>query len=496
MNSKLHALVAGPVAAALVYFILPDTYIGIDGVETPFQASSKAVIAALVWMAIWWFLEAVHVAITGLLPLVLFPLFAIIDVRTTAAAYGSHIIFLLLGGFIIGLSMQRWGLDRRVALLILSLMGDKPGRLVFGFMLICAVLSAFISNTATTAMMLPIAVNVVALLEQQHREGVDARPFAVCTMLGIAYAASLGGIMTLIGTAPNAFASSFIQDTFGDARAVGFADWLFIALPITLVMVPLTWLVLTRVVFRLPTEPIAKSREILKQQLHALPPIERGGWITLAVFALVVVLWMTRPLLQGIEITLASGPVKPLAGLSDAGIAMLAAMLLFTLPAGGRRFTMDWDTAKRLPWEIVLLFGGGIALARAIKANGVDAIIGAQAAVLGNLPEFVIILAIAGLVVFLTEFTSNTATTTALVPIFAALAAALGLDPIPVTLATAMAASCAFMMPVATPPNAIVFGSGYVRMHEMIRAGFVLNLLVIPVVAVVAWYWARVVLAP
>ena len=277
---------------------------------------------------------------------------------------------------------------------------------------------------------------------------------------------------------------------------VCFADWLFIALPITLVMVPLTWLVLTRVVFRLPTEPIAKSREILKQQLHALPPIERGGWITLAVFALVVVLWMTRPLLQGIEITLASGPVKPLAGLSDAGIAMLAAMLLFTLPAGGRRFTMDWDTAKRLPWEIVLLFGGGIALARAIKANGVDAIIGAQAAVLGNLPEFVIILAIAGLVVFLTEFTSNTATTTALVPIFAALAAALGLDPIPVTLATAMAASCAFMMPVATPPNAIVFGSGYVRMHEMIRAGFVLNLLVIPVVAVVAWYWARMVLAP
>jgi len=281
LNSKLYALVAGPVAAALVYSILPDTYIGIDGVEAPFRASSKAVVAALVWMAIWWFLEAVHVAITGLLPLVLFPLFDIIDVRTTAAAYGSHIIFLLLGGFIIGLSMQRWGLDRRVALLILSLMGDKPGRLVFGFMLICSVLSAFISNTATTAMMLPIAANVVALLEQQHREGVDARPFAVCTMLGIAYAASLGGITTLIGTAPNAFASSFIQDTFGDARAIGFADWLFIALPVTLAMVPLTWLVLTRVVFRLPTEPIAKSREILKQQLHALPPIERGGWVRL-----------------------------------------------------------------------------------------------------------------------------------------------------------------------------------------------------------------------
>ena len=485
MNGKLAALLAGPIAAALLYWWLPDAYTNIDGTEQALSSPSKAVIAVLLWMAIWWFLEAVHVAVTGLLPLVLFPLFSILDIQATANAYASHVIFLLIGGFIIGLSMQRWSLDQRVALMILTRVGDKPGRLVLGFMLISAALSAFISNTATTAMMLPIAINVVALLEQE--QGTDTHRFALCVMLGIAYAASLGGITTIIGTAPNAFAANFLQDTLG--KKVGFADWVFIALPVTAVMLPLTWLLLTRVIYRLPKTPIARSRAMLERELRALSPIETGGWITLFVFALTVVLWMTRPLLQGLEITLTSGPVKPFAGLSDAGIAMLAAVLLFVLPAGKGKLTMDWDTAKRLPWEIVLLFGGGVALAHAIKANGVDAIFGAQAAMLTNLPDFVIIAAIVSLVVFLTEFTSNTATTAALVPIFAALAAALGLDPVSITLATAIAASCAFMMPVATPPNAIVFGSGYIRIPEMIKAGFTLNLAVIPIIALIIYFW-------
>ena len=487
MNVKRAALIAGPIVALLVYWWLPDAYIDVEGARRDFAPHSKAVIAILAWMAIWWFLEAVHVAVTGLLPLVLFPLFSILEIHATAAAYASNVIFLLLGGFIIGLSMQRWGLDKRVALMILARVGDRPGRLVLGFMLISGVLSAFISNTATTAMMLPIAVNVVALLEQQHGEGADTHKFALCVMLGIAYAASLGGITTIIGTAPNAFAAAYLEDALG--REIGFADWSFVALPVTAAMLPLTWLLLTRVIYRLPTTPIARSREMLEQELRALPPVARGGWITLFVFALTVLLCMTRPLLQDLEITRAAGVIKPLAGLSDAGIAMLAAVLLFVLPAGGRRFTMDWDTAKRLPWEIVLLFGGGVALARAIKANGVDAIFGAQAAVLAGLPEFVIVAAVVALVVFLTEFTSNTATTTALVPIFAALAAALGMDPVTVVLATAMAASCAFMMPVATPPNAIVFGSGYVRIHEMIKAGVFLNLVVIPIIALIVYFW-------
>ncbi len=487
MNVKLTALVAGPLAAAFAYWWLPDAYTDVEGVRRAFSSQSKAVIAVLLWMAIWWFLEAVHVAATGLLPLVLFPLFSILEMQPTANAYASSVIFLLLGGFIIGLSMQRWGLDKRVALMILARVGDRPGRLVLGFMLISGVLSAFISNTATTAMLLPIAINVVALLDHEHEEGADTRKFALCVMLGVAYAASLGGITTIIGTAPNAFASAFLDDTLG--RAIGFADWSFIALPVTVVMLPLTWLLLTRVIYRLPATPIARSREMLEQELRELPRIERGGWITLSVFALTVVLWMTRPLLQDLEITLASGAVRPLAGLSDAGIAMLAAVLLFVLPAGRRRMTMDWETARRLPWEIVLLFGGGVALARGIKASGVDSILGAQASALAGLPEFVIIASVVALVVFLTEFTSNTATTTALVPIFAALAAALGLDPVPVTLATAMAASCAFMMPVATPPNAIVFGSGYIRIHEMIRAGFALNLVVIPIIALIVYFW-------
>ena len=487
MHGKIAALIAGPLAAAFVYWVLPDTYADIEDVTQVFSQQSKAVIAILAWMAIWWFLEAVHVAVTGLLPLVLFPLLSVLEMQPTANAYASNVIFLLLGGFIIGLSMQRWGLDKRVALMILARVGDHPARLVLGFMLISGVLSAFISNTATTAMMLPIAVNVVALLEQQCEQGADTRRFALCVMLGIAYAASLGGITTIIGTAPNAFAAAYLEDTLG--YVIGFADWVFIALPVTAVMLPLTWLLLTRVIYRLPATPIARSREMLERELRALPPVARGGWITLFVFVLTVLLWMTRPLLQGLEITLAAGAVKPLAGLSDAGIAMLAAVLLFVLPAGGRRFTMDWDTAKRLPWEIVLLFGGGVALARAIKANGVDAIFGAQAAVLAGLPEFVIIVALVALIVFLTEFTSNTATTTALVPLFAALAAALGMDPVMVTLATAVAASCAFMMPVATPPNAIVFGSGYVRIHEMIKAGFALNLVVIPIIALITYFW-------
>lgn len=474
---KWIGLLAGPALAALAYLLLPETYADTHGELLTFSHAGRMTAALGVWMATWWMTEAMPVSVTALLPLVVLPISGAQSVRDAAAPYAHELIFLFMGGFILALSMQRWNLHKRFAFSVLRKVGSEPHRLVGGFMLITAALSMWVSNTATTIMMLPIALSVITVL---HGRGDDREPrssmsdrarhnFALCLLLGIAYAASIGGIGTLIGTPPNLFLASYVKSNLG--TEISFARWMGVGLPLVAVFLPLTWLLLTRLVF-----PIGRSGESsarVDEICEDLGEMSRGERITLAVFAAAALLWVTRPVLNGLEV----GGRTPLSGLSDPAIAMAGALALFVIPVdvGKREFVMDWKTATKLPWGLLLLFGGGLSLAASVKATGVGEFIANQVASLAGLPSVIVVLLVVTLLIFLTELTSNTATTATLVPILAALAPGMGLHPFLLIVPAAIAASCAFMLPVATPPNAIVFGSGYVTVPEMSRAGIWLN---------------------
>ena len=500
-------LVGGPLVALLVFLSLPTEYRDPNEALVPFSTAGRATLAIMAWMALWWLTEAIDVAATALLPVALFPLLGIADIKTATAAYASDLIFLFLGSFILALAMQRWGLDRRIALLTLRLTGTRPVNMVAGFMLATAVLSAFVSNTATTAMMLPIALSVVDLVLRQTSgqplaatgplPEVAGRNFALCLMLGIAYAASIGGIATLIGTPPNLFLAGFIKDSIAAPyrQEISFVSWLAVGAPLAVTFLPLTWLLLTRVLYPIKLKHLSGGHSLVQDQYRQLGPPNRGERIVLAVFLLTAASWITRPVLNRFELAFGATPIAPLSGLSDAGIAILAALLLFVIPVSiaRREFVMDWATALKLPWGILILFGGGLSLAAAVKANGVAEFFAAQAGLFGHWPPFALVLVVVAAVIFLTELTSNTATTATLVPILAALAPGLGLHPYQLIIPATVAASCAFMMPVATPPNAIVFGSGHVTIPQMCRAGLWLNLIGIVLIStllqaiVLAW---------
>jgi len=483
----------GPLCAGLAYALLPDSYPSSSGEPLPFTSAGRATAAVTVWMALWWLSEAIPVYATALLPLVLLPLLGATPMRAAAAPYAHELIFLFMGGFLIALAMERWGLHRRVALATLRLVGDGASNVVGGFMLVTALLSMWVSNTATAIMLLPVATSVIALVAGQHGAASPeaaladhdspVRPFALCLLLGIAYGASIGGMGTPIGTPPNVLLLSYVKTELG--REVSFVRWMSVALPLVAVFLPLAWLLLTRVLYPIRLPRIEGGRRLVSEALAELGPMARGERVVLAVFLLAATLWITRPLLTGLEL----GGFVPLAGLTDAGVAMLAAMLLFVTPVerAPRRFALDWDTAIRLPWGILVLFGGGLSLAAAIRANGVGELLASQVVGLAGTPSLLIVLAVVTLIVFLTELTSNTATTATLVPVLAALAPGLGLDPMLLIVPAALGASCAFMLPVATPPNAIVFGSGLVRIPEMSRAGFWLNWVGIVLITILAY---------
>jgi sodium-dependent dicarboxylate transporter 2/3/5 len=474
------ALVAGPAAGGLTFVLLSTAELGPVG-----QASA----ALAVWMAIWWLSEAIPIAATALLPVAVLPL-AGRGVAEAASPYAHRFIFLFFGGFVVALSMERWGLHRRIALGTLQLVGTRPRRIVGGFMGITALLSMWISNTATAVMMLPIARSVVDLAVERAATESGHDPshghhFSLCLLLGVAYGASIGGVGTIVGTPPNLFVVSYIRESLG--HEVSFVRWLGVGLPVVIVMLPLTWWMLTRWIYPVGGRELAGGRQLLREQLVELGAMTRGEVVTLVVFSLMALGWMTRPLLTD----LAVGGVRPLAGLGDTSIALLAALALFVIPAGKGEPTMNWETARRIPWGILLLFGGGLSLAAGLDDTGVTELVGQSVQALEGVPDWLMLLAVAALVVFLTEITSNTATTTALVPILAGVAAGVGMDPLSLVVPAALAASCAFMMPVATPPNAVVFGSGRVTIPEMARAGVRLNLLSIALVAVIGHLIAR-----
>jgi sodium-dependent dicarboxylate transporter 2/3/5 len=486
-------LLAAPALAALTYTLLPDAYHDGQGQAVPFTQAGRATAAIGVWMAVWWMTEAIPVYATALLPLAVLPAAGAMSIKAAAAPYGHELIFLFMGGFIIALSMQRWGLHQRFAFFALRLVGSQPHRMVGGFMVISAGLSMWVSNTATTIMLLPVALSVIDLVTRQSggREptgpsgpsGSDGRNFALCLMLGIAYAASIGGIGTLIGTPPNLFLASYIESQLG--LEISFVRWMVIGMPLVVVFLPLAWLMLTRVLYPIRISSTEGGAEFGREAYAKLGPMKRGERVTLCIFALTAMLWIFRPILTGLEI----GGARPLAGLTDPGIAILAALALFVIPLDPRRrvFVMDWETAVKLPWGLLILFGGGLSLAAAIKANGVGELLGNQVGALAGLPPVLLVLGVIALVIFLTELTSNTATTATLVPLLASLAPGLGLHAFALIVPAAIAASCAFMLPVATPPNAVVFGSGQVTIPQMTRAGLWLNLIGIALITALTY---------
>jgi len=405
---------------------------------------------------------------------VLVPALEVFSIDEAAAPYANPLVFLFMGGFMLALAMQRWNLHRRVALRIVSAMGTRPTRLVGGFMLATAFLSMWMSNTATAVMMLPIGISVLGLADGAR--GMNARAkahFASAMVLGIAYAASIGGLGTLIGTPPNALLAAYMRSSHG--MEITFAQWMMVGVPLVLILLPLTWLMLTRVIYRLPGEDIPGGAGWLHEARVRLGPISRPEGTVALVFGMAGVLWIAGPFL-------APGLTKGI--FSDAGIAMSAALLLFLVPTGKveQRFVLDWETAGKLPWGVLLLFGGGLSLADALTKTGVAKWMGSHMQTLGMLPFPVIVLIVACVVVALSEVASNTATAAAFLPVAAVLAEALGKAPISLTLPVALAASAGFMLPVATPPNTLAYATGYVTVAEMIRAGALLDAICIVVI--------------
>lgn len=478
-------LVAGPLLALLLYLALPHEYRGASGDTATFTPGGRATLAMMAWMATWWMTEAVDIEVTALLPIALFPLLGIMPLGKTTAIYGSDVIYLFFGGFVLALAIARWGLDRRIAFLTLSLVGTRPKAIVAGTMGATAFISMWVSNTATAAMMIPIVLSVVDVaLRSRTGKGLaehggipasdrDVRNFALSALLGVAYAASIGGLGTIIGSPPNGILVRYIEQNTG--IAVGFVDWMLLGVPAMLAFLPLAWFLNSFVMFPSKMAEIEGGREYVRGERAKLGRMCTGEKATLAVFAATVLLWMTAPLLKKVQID----GVAPLAGLSDAGIAVAAAIALFLIPvkgdARGSR-VMDWDAAVKLPWCVLVLFGGGLALATATEVNGVPSYIGSLAAGFAGWPVWAVLLAIIAIMVFMSELTSNTAQVATMLPILAALAPVLGVPLGMLLVPATIAASCAFMMPVGTPPNAIVFGTGLVKMPQMMKAGLWLNL--------------------
>ena len=485
--------------ALLVYWLLPDQYIASNGDQTVLTNAAKACLALLVWMAIWWLTEATHITVTALLPIALFPLFGIANIKDATAPYASHIIYLFLGGFIIATAIQRWNLDRRIALVILRSIGSTPSRIVGGFMLATAFLSAFISNTATTAMMLPIGLSVIVLLaaNQSKNENTNNYAFATCIMLGIAYAANIGGIATIIGTAPNLFVVSFIKDAIAAPyqKDISFLEWSKIGVPVVCILLPVCWWILTKLIYKVDSVKVNHSIAFLKSESQALGKMSYEEKAVSSVFLFTIILWLSRSFLQSLEINIQDDVYKPLAGLTDSSIAIFSAILLFIIPVGkfkqdhSNRFILQWENLRDLPWDILVLLGGGLSLAAAVQANGVTEFIGAQSMVLSSMPPFLILLIVISSVVFLTELTSNTATTATLVPVLAAVAPIFNIHPYLLIIPASIAASCAFMLPIATPPNAIVFGSGHITMQQMRKSGFWLNLVCLTILTLLVYFF-------
>ncbi|MEE9553820.1 MAG: SLC13 family permease [candidate division Zixibacteria bacterium] len=480
-RGKLIGLILGIALFLIFVFDIP-------GFGMSKEASATAGVVLL--MACFWVSLCLPIPVTSLLPIVLFPVLGIASSGATVKYYANNNIYLFMGGFIIALAIEKWGLHRRIALIIAAFLGTSPAKMVLGFMCGTAFMSMWISNTATTMMMLPIGLAIIS--ETERLSGSQGK-FAVALMLGIAYGASIGGIATPIGTPPNIEFLGQYERGFPDAPRIGFFDWIKVFLPLTLILLPLAWFILIKLTST-GSDESKVARDVVNDELRKLGPMDSTEKKILVVFALTALLWIFRvDIITGIFTIPGWSRILPESKyVHDATVAIFMAVILFIIPAGKkhpRQFLMDWATARKLPWGILLLFGGGFAIAGGFTLSGLDKQIGMALKPYLVFHPLIIVFIVCLLLTFLTELTSNTATTAALLPIMKGTALALGLNPLLLMIPATISASMAFMLPVATPPNAIIFSSGRVKMSEMVRVGLILNLVIAMIVACITYYF-------
>jgi sodium-dependent dicarboxylate transporter 2/3/5 len=431
------------------------------------------------WMAIWWVFEVVPIAVTALLPIILFPLFGVLKLSETTSQYGHKFVFLYLGGFILAVAIERWNLHKRIALYIIKAIGSKASYLILGFMLATAFLSMWISNTATTVMMLPIAIAITNQINDQNtKEGISTSYFSKALMLSIAYSASIGGIATLIGTPPNLVLAGVLENLYN--IKIGFFEWMMFALPISIILLIICWKYLTTFAFKLKNIKFSDSKGQINEMIAKLGKLSYEEKMVGMVFLLAAMGWIFRGLLE-----------KVIIGLDDTIIAIIAALLLFLIPSKNRKGKklLTWDEAVKIPWGIIILFGGGMALAKAFTDTGLANWIASQITVFEGVAVILFVLIVTAMVNFLTEVTSNLATTAMLLPILSPVALSFDMHPFLIMIAVTLSASCAFMLPVATPPNAIVFGSGYLKVSDMVKKGFLMNIISIIFITLAVYYF-------
>ncbi|AKK04492.1 anion transporter [Corynebacterium mustelae] len=488
---QIAGLIIGLGLALVIYLVFPAGAVDVVAKADPeldvTYEALRITAAVAVLMGVWWMTEAIPLAATALVPLIAFPLSQVISFKDIAAPYASPTIFLFMGGFILALGMQRWNLHRRLALNVVLLVGTKPKQLVAGFMIATGFLSMWVSNTATAVVMLPIGVSVLQLTAETVGGMRNQKRFATGLMLAIAYAASIGSLGTIIGTPPNTMLVAYMAESH-DIH-IGFAQWMIVGVPLAVLYMAIAWFALVTI-FKPEISSIPGGRELIRAELQKMGKMGIGETLTAIIFAGAALAWVFVPLIidkLGWKIEV-----------SDAAIGLTAAMLMFIVPADvktGVRI-MDWKTANELPWDVLLLFGGGLALSKMFSDSGLSLWIGELAKGLGALPLILLIFAIAALVLILTEFTSNTATAATFLPIMAGVAIGLGLaqngdqNILLLTIPVALSATCAFMLPVATPPNAIAYGSGFVKIGDMIKGGVWLNIIGVVLVTIATYFLA------
>lgn len=468
-------LILGPLTFVLILFLFTPESL---------NPEARAVLASTSWIAIWWMTEAIPIPATSLLPIILFPLTNSLDVGATTSAYGSGTIFLFMGGFMIALTMEKWNLHRRIALSIISVVGTNSNLIILGFMVSTGFLSMWISNTATAMMMVPIGLAIIYQVAEalKDRPEIDTSTenfkFGKALMLGIAYSASLGGISTLIGTPPNTLLAGAINTTYG--IDLSFARWMLFGVPISWTFILIAWVYLVKFAYPSGFKELPGGKEVIGNEKKALGKASYEERIVFLVFVFAALAWITRSFLLQ----------KFIPNLDDTMIAIIASLILFTIPSKNRPGDrlLDWNTALKLPWGILLLFGGGLAIAAGFVESGLSAWMGEQLIGLQGVHLLMVLIIVGTLVIFLTEVTSNTATASMIFPIMAALAVALDIHPYSVMIVAAVSASCAFMLPVATPPNAVVFGSGYLRIPDMAKSGFFLNVIGVFLVSIAVYF--------
>ena len=474
--SQRIGLILGPSIAVLMLVAGPPSELGF---------SAWAVGALMAWMAVWWATEALPLPVTSLLPLIVIPLIDAGSAREAAAGYSSPIVMLLLGGFIIALAVERWDLHKRIALNIVSVVGSNPATLIFGFMLATALLSMWISNTATTLMMVPIALSAAAVL------GDGSGRFVTALLLGICYSASIGGVATPIGTPTNLIAIDYFATHM--QTSIGFGTWMLFGIPTTACLIPVAWWVVTRGLPKLGSGEAVLNE--VRSQRDSLGPVTIPESRVALVFGVVALLWVARVPVQ-IAAEAGGWDYPWLMGVGDMGIAIFGAVAMFLVPAGPtqRRAILNWDEAVKIPWGVLILAGGGISLGQAVTRTGLSEYIGEHLTTLSVLPPIFFIAAVVALVIFLTELTSNVATMTTIAPILGALSTAIGAAPESLLAPAAVAASCAFMLPVATAPNAIVYATDRVTIGQMMQRGLRINLIGIVVITAIGYWLAPLVL--